>query len=376
MILGTWSWDDTLAGNEPALYRSLLRQALSVWMAPGDGVQLVVLLQFPPVGPNPLIASALGRQRRWTLQTEEQASWDRAAKAMTSAFPGHVVYLPTAQVFAPGGVFLTWAEHGSTASGSESDRSTTRTCAPTAPPRWANWSPTTLSRSSGSRLRPQGGSSAAGRTICATAWLRATSSAPMTSPSLDTAACGFQRHRRTEEMAPAAGGRRRLRRRSGPAVVPLRAHPDPTVPSAGLTALDRLGQAVPSRAVRPEHLLPRSGPRHPRSGPPVPRPRRKNRRRRRRRSRILHKVHYGRLVPAASSSSPRPRSSFPFAPPTPPAPPKPSATASPSRPGEARRGRPWPGTATGSPSPTASPTSPSRPTCSSTWPTPGCSSPR
>jgi hypothetical protein len=110
VVLGTWSWDDTLAGDNPALYRSLLRQALSVWMAPGDGVQLVVLLQFPPVGPNPLLADPLARQRRWMLQTEEQASWDRAAMAMTKAFPGHVVYLPTAQVFAPGGVFLTWAK--------------------------------------------------------------------------------------------------------------------------------------------------------------------------------------------------------------------------------------------------------------------------
>jgi hypothetical protein len=110
VIIGTWSWDDTLAGDDPKLYASLLAQAIRVWTEPGDGVQLVVLLQFPPVGPNPYLFSASLRARSWLEVTQEQDAWDRIAESMVSVFPGHVAYLTTAQLFAPGGRFLTWTE--------------------------------------------------------------------------------------------------------------------------------------------------------------------------------------------------------------------------------------------------------------------------
>jgi hypothetical protein len=108
VVIGTWSWDDTLAQNEPVAYGALLRQALSVWLTPGDGVELVVLVEFPQIGPNPVIGSPLLRQRLWATLTLEQRAWDREAEQVVSDFPGRAVYLSTDQVFAPGGSFRTW----------------------------------------------------------------------------------------------------------------------------------------------------------------------------------------------------------------------------------------------------------------------------
>ncbi|MGH9046376.1 MAG: hypothetical protein ACRDVW_03575 [Acidimicrobiales bacterium] len=108
VVVGTWSWDDTLAGDDPSLYASLLRQALEVWLAPGDGIQLVVLVQFPPVGPNTYIPATTRRIKSWTEVSQEQDEWDHIAQSMVRVFPGHAAYLSTSQVFAPGGRFLTW----------------------------------------------------------------------------------------------------------------------------------------------------------------------------------------------------------------------------------------------------------------------------
>ncbi|HXW38219.1 MAG TPA: hypothetical protein VEJ44_00880 [Acidimicrobiales bacterium] len=108
VIVGTWSWDDPMAGRDPRLYAALLAQAIGVWMSPGDGVRLVVLVQFPQPGPDLLIPGSIQRLRDWIKVTAEQDTWDRIARSMTSVFPGRVVYLSTAQVFAPGGRFVTW----------------------------------------------------------------------------------------------------------------------------------------------------------------------------------------------------------------------------------------------------------------------------
>lgn len=109
VVVGTWSWDDTMAGAHPRRYAALLTRALGDWLAPGNGVRLVALVQFPPVGPNPFVPGAIPRLDHWIEVTAEQEAWDRIARSMTSVFPGRVVYLSTAQVFAPGGRFVTWA---------------------------------------------------------------------------------------------------------------------------------------------------------------------------------------------------------------------------------------------------------------------------
>jgi peptidoglycan/LPS O-acetylase OafA/YrhL len=108
MVLGTWSWDDTLAEAHPKAYAALLHRALATWMAPGDGVELVVLLQFPQTGPSPHYTNATVQRRHWEAETIAQDDWDAIAKKVVLQFPGHALYVSTSQLFAPGGRFLTW----------------------------------------------------------------------------------------------------------------------------------------------------------------------------------------------------------------------------------------------------------------------------
>lgn len=108
VVIGTWSWDDSMAEAQPKAYAALLRRALGVWMTPGDGVELVVLVEFPQVGPNGLIRAAKARQRWWVQRTTAQDDWNRIARAVAADFRGHAVYLSTDPVFEPGGRYFTW----------------------------------------------------------------------------------------------------------------------------------------------------------------------------------------------------------------------------------------------------------------------------
>jgi hypothetical protein len=108
MVLGTWSWDDALAEAHPKTYAALLHRALATWMAPGDGVELVVLLQYPQTGPSPDDTNAAVQKQNWEAETIAQDDWDAIAKKVVLQFPGHALYLSTSQLFAPGGRFLAW----------------------------------------------------------------------------------------------------------------------------------------------------------------------------------------------------------------------------------------------------------------------------
>jgi peptidoglycan/LPS O-acetylase OafA/YrhL len=108
MVIGTWSWDDTLAEQHPRTYAALLHRALATWMAPGNGVELVVLLQYPQTGPSPAYPSPAVQEAHWAAETAAQGDWDAIAQGTVREFPGRALYLSTAQLFAPGGRFLTW----------------------------------------------------------------------------------------------------------------------------------------------------------------------------------------------------------------------------------------------------------------------------
>src|SRR5439155_2245184 len=74
----------------------------------GDGVEAVILLQFPQTGPATGISSVSARQRHFVQGTLAQNYWDNEADQATRAFPGHALYLTTSQLFAPTGRFLAW----------------------------------------------------------------------------------------------------------------------------------------------------------------------------------------------------------------------------------------------------------------------------
>ena len=108
IAIGTWSWDDQEAQDDPIEYRSLLERYVAALLSPPDGVKLVVLLQFPQQGPSDSIIDPTAHEEAWKKQTEATDAWDDAARQVVAAFPGRAVYLTTAQLFAPGGMFLTW----------------------------------------------------------------------------------------------------------------------------------------------------------------------------------------------------------------------------------------------------------------------------
>jgi hypothetical protein len=111
VVMATWSWDDQMAAEHPVAYKAFLRQALDVIMAPGDGVDLLVLLQFPQTGPpasatdGQLVADATAA---WKTETTIQRAWNRIAQQVVTTWPGHALYLPTDAVFDPGGRFFAW----------------------------------------------------------------------------------------------------------------------------------------------------------------------------------------------------------------------------------------------------------------------------
>jgi hypothetical protein len=108
VVMGTWSWDDELAQANPAAYQAQLVQNLNAVLTPGNGVDAVVLLQFPQGGPNPYLIYPSDRTAKWAEQNGMQIAWNDAAQQAVQSFPGHALYLSTQDLFAPGGRFFTW----------------------------------------------------------------------------------------------------------------------------------------------------------------------------------------------------------------------------------------------------------------------------
>ncbi|HVA04542.1 MAG TPA: acyltransferase family protein [Acidimicrobiales bacterium] len=108
IVIGTWSWDAELAQQDPQAYLVELTSALRTILAPGDGVDMVVLLQFPQEGPVPYILDPLTQAATWTKQDARQIIWNDVAAEAVQFFPGQALYLPTDQLFAPHDRFYAW----------------------------------------------------------------------------------------------------------------------------------------------------------------------------------------------------------------------------------------------------------------------------
>jgi peptidoglycan/LPS O-acetylase OafA/YrhL len=112
LIIASWSWDDygptrPNALHQPAAYAALLRRALRVMLAPGDGVEGVIFTPVPtdgnvkvPAGENKAV---LTRER-----AEGTRAWNAIASEMATSFPGRVMYLPVATSLLVDGRYSIW----------------------------------------------------------------------------------------------------------------------------------------------------------------------------------------------------------------------------------------------------------------------------
>ncbi len=108
VVIGTWSWDDEEAEQDPAGYLARLRAALDVLLQPGNGVDLVVLLELPQPGPSGYILDPAQQRASWVKEVAQQDDWNREARQAAASFPGRAMYLTTDSVFAPGGRYIAW----------------------------------------------------------------------------------------------------------------------------------------------------------------------------------------------------------------------------------------------------------------------------
>jgi peptidoglycan/LPS O-acetylase OafA/YrhL len=108
IVMATWSWDDQLAAEQPQAYLNRLKTAVRVLLTPGNGVQAVVLFQFPQTGPPEAGTDASASAAAWHRQTQQEQNWNELARKATMSFPGHALFLTTDQVFAPDGRYYTW----------------------------------------------------------------------------------------------------------------------------------------------------------------------------------------------------------------------------------------------------------------------------
>jgi peptidoglycan/LPS O-acetylase OafA/YrhL len=100
LIVASWSWDQfgptkPNALHEPAAYTALLKRAVGVMLAAGNGVDGVIFTQFPLSGSiraaNPANQAVYNKERLEGLN-----AWNAIAAKMASYFPGRVMYLPVA----------------------------------------------------------------------------------------------------------------------------------------------------------------------------------------------------------------------------------------------------------------------------------------
>ncbi len=112
LIVASWSWDQfgpttPNALHQPAAYSALLKSAVSVMLAPGNGVEGVIFTEFPQSGQQ----TASNGDPQLAYNAERRAgtiAWNTIAKSMATAFPGRVMYFPLADSVLLHGAFSPW----------------------------------------------------------------------------------------------------------------------------------------------------------------------------------------------------------------------------------------------------------------------------
>ena len=108
VVVATWSWDDDWLLADPAGYRAALERYLRLLLDPpggAPGARVVVLEQYPALGPLPSAAGGPAGQAR---RLRGVAAWNALAATLPARFPGRVLYFPVGGAVEVAGRYATW----------------------------------------------------------------------------------------------------------------------------------------------------------------------------------------------------------------------------------------------------------------------------
>ena len=108
LVLGTWSWDNGAAQADPAAYNRTVEQAMGMLLAPGDGVDGVAIMEFPPYGPPAAVVDQAKAQQTLATQERDRAAWGSLMASLAAHWPGQYMFLPVASSLEVNGQYSTW----------------------------------------------------------------------------------------------------------------------------------------------------------------------------------------------------------------------------------------------------------------------------
>lgn len=113
IVVATWSWDQygpatPNALHQPDRYTALLKRAVQTLLAPGNGVEGVIFLQFPQASGQLQAPAGISQASFDQERIEGDAAWNDIAKSMTAYFPGRVMYFPIASSLEFQDKYLPW----------------------------------------------------------------------------------------------------------------------------------------------------------------------------------------------------------------------------------------------------------------------------
>lgn len=111
VVVGTWTWDNAFAAQEPMEYGRILQQAVTVLTEGVGAAKGVILVPFPTPGPAPAYYQPDIQPDLFSTQAEK--AWDRAIVQVQSRVPGKVMVIPVGDSVLLNGKFTSWLPPGS-----------------------------------------------------------------------------------------------------------------------------------------------------------------------------------------------------------------------------------------------------------------------
>ena len=81
---------------------------MGILLAPGDGVDGIAIMEFPPFGPPASVVDPAKAQQAQATSQRDRAAWDSVMASLTAHWPGQYMFLPVASSLEVNGQYSTW----------------------------------------------------------------------------------------------------------------------------------------------------------------------------------------------------------------------------------------------------------------------------